>query len=298
MNVFVVGATGALGRRLVPMLLAVGHEVTGAGRPSPRLSALARPGVTIAPLDIFDRAAAARAIRGHDAVINLATHVPPGMRALLPGAWREMDRIRRGGSAALVDGALVAGVGRFIQESFAPIYGDGGDRWLDERAPLQPARYNRSVLDAEASNRRFTQSGGTGVTLRFAFLYGPGDPFTKQMLDTIRHGWMPFFGRRDAYLATVTQHDAAAAAVAALGVSSGSYNVVDDEPLTRDEFARVVAALLGVRPPRFAPAWATKLGSVAETLGRSLRISNRKLKQASGWAPEFPSAREGMRTSV
>lgn len=298
MNVFLVGATGALGRRLIPMLQAAGHDVTAAGRPSSRLSSLARPGVNVAPLDIFDSAAAERAMRGHDAVVNLATHVPPGMRALLPGAWREMDHVRRDASAALVDGALAAQVSRFVQESFAPIYEDGGDRWLDESAAVHPRRFNRSTLDAEASSRRFTQSGGTGVTLRFAFLYGPGDPFTQQMLDTVRRGWMPFFGRREAYLAIVTQQDAAAAALAALDVPSGIYNVVDDDPLTREAFGDAAARLLGVRPPHFAPAWATKLGGVAETLGRSLRISNHKLRQASGWSPEFPSAREGLPASV
>lgn len=295
MNVFVVGATGALGRRLIPLLQAAGHTMTAAGRPSARLTALARPGVEVAPLDIFDRASAERAMQGHDAVINLATHVPPGMRAMLPGAWREMDRIRRDASAALVDGALAAGVRRFVQESFAPIYEDGGDRWLDESAPVRPGRYNRSTLDAEASNRRFTDGGGTGVILRFAYLYGPGDPFTVQMLDVLRRGWMPFFGRRDAYLPLVTQQDAATAAFAALTVPSGIYNVVDDEPLTREAFGRAAATMLGVKPPRFLPAWATKLGgSLGETLARSLRISNRKLKQASTWTPAYPSAREGL----
>ena len=209
-----------------------------------------------------------------------------------------MEHIRRDGSLALTNGARAAGVTRFVQESFAPLYGDGGDRWLDETAPVRPARYNRSVLDAEKANRAFAESG-VGVTLRFAFLYGPGDPFTAQAIDTIRRGWMPFFGRRDAYLATVTQQDAAAAALAALTLPSGIYNVVDDEPLTREEFGRAVAAMLGVRPPRFVPTWLTKLGgSVAETLSRSLRLSNRKLEQASNWKPQYPSAREGMRASV
>lgn len=299
MNVFVVGATGALGRRLIPLLRGAGHHVTAAGRPSPRLSALARPGVDVAPLDIFSAAHAERAMRGHEAVINLATHVPPGMRAMLPGAWREMDHIRRDASFALMNGARAAGVTRIVQESFAPIYEDGGDRWLDESAPVRPGRYNRSTLDAEMSNRAFVDAGGTGVTLRFAFLYGPGDPFTTQMLDTIRHGWMPFFGRREGYVAVVTQHDAAAAALAALTVPSGIYNVVDDEPLTREELGRSVAGMLGVRPPRFFPTWATRLGgSVAETLSRSLRLSNRKLRQAANWMPEYPSAREGMRASI
>jgi nucleoside-diphosphate-sugar epimerase len=150
------------------------------------------------------------------------------------------------------------------------------------------------VLDAEASATRVARTGATAVALRFALLYGAGDPFAEQVLSMVRRGWMPFFGRREGYVSLVTQDDAARAVVAALGLPGGTYNVVDDEPLTRAELAVVLARLLGVKPPRFLPTWITKLaGSLGETLARSERISNRKLESASTWRPTVSSAREG-----
>jgi len=87
-------------------------------------------------------------------------------------AWRENDRLRRVASATLVDAALAAGVGRFVQESFAPVYPDCGDRWIDETVPIEPVRYTRTVAGAEASAIRFSQHGGSGIVLRFGAFYG------------------------------------------------------------------------------------------------------------------------------
>ena len=132
MRILVTGATGVVGRRAVPLMIAGGHEVTAIGRDPERRAALERSGATTATLDLFDADAVRRMVAGHDAVVNLATHMPSStMRMMLPGAWRENDRVRRDGSAILADAAAAGGVTRFVQESFAPIYEDGGDRWLD-----------------------------------------------------------------------------------------------------------------------------------------------------------------------
>src|SRR4051794_26282590 len=167
MRIFVTGATGVTGRRAVPLLIDAGHEVTAVARSPEKAAALERAGARAAQVDLFDAAAMRRAVAGHDAVINLATAVPPSSRALLPGAWKEMGRIRRDASAILVDAALAGGVQRFVQESFAPIYADNGEGWIDEGSPVKPAAYNRTTLDAERSADRFTRGGGTGVALRF-----------------------------------------------------------------------------------------------------------------------------------
>jgi nucleoside-diphosphate-sugar epimerase len=301
MRIFVSGATGALGRRAVPLLLAAGHEVMAVGRTPEKRRLLERQGARALEVDLFDAAAVARAVGGADAICNLATAVPPpGPGLFLPWSWREMDRIRRQVSANLVDAALAAGtVQRVIQESFAPIYLDGGDAWLDETAAVRPARYNRSALDAEAHADRFTRSGRGAVVLRFGLFYGPGDPATLQLVESIRRGWFPLFGRPDAYASWSAQEDAAHAVVAALSVPPGTYNVVEDEPMRRHDLAHGIAARLGVRPPRFLPVWAWRLGGVVgETIARSLRISNRKLKGASDWSPRYPTALDGFAAVV
>ncbi|HEU4629837.1 MAG TPA: NAD(P)-dependent oxidoreductase [Gemmatimonadaceae bacterium] len=294
-RVLVTGATGVVGRRAVPRLVAQGHQVTAVGRTAEKRAQLEALGARAIALDLFDAAAVRRALDGHDAVLNLATHMPPStVRMLLPWEWRENDRVRREGSATLVEAALAAGVSRFVQESFAPVYEDGGDGWIDERWPVRPAPYNRTVLDAERAAARFTAAGGTGVVLRFAGFYGP-DPFLRDMLDVVRWGWAPLPGAADAYWSSVSHDDAASAAVAALGLPAGTYNVCDDEPLTRRAFADVLATAAGARPPRLMPSWLTALGGrTVELLSRSQRMSNATLKAASGWAPRWPSAREGI----
>lgn len=295
MRVLVTGATGVVGRRVVPLLVAQGHGVTAIGRTPEKRATLARAGATAIPLDLFDASAMRRALAGHDAVLNLATHMPPSANhILLPGAWRENDRVRREGSAALAEAAIAAGVPRVVQESFAPIYEDGGDAWLDETAPVRPAPYNRTVLDAERSAARVTDAGGVGTVLRFAMFYGPDSSFLRGMLEMVRRGWSPLPGRPDAYVSSISHDDAAAAAVAALGIPAGIYNVSDDEPLRRGEWAAALAAALGVRPPRPLPTWLTRLGGrTIELLGRSQRLSNATLRGASDWAPAARSVRDG-----
>jgi nucleoside-diphosphate-sugar epimerase len=294
MRIFLTGATGVIGRRVLPLLTAAGHHVSAVVHRLRSRAAIERAGAVPVELDLFAEDAVRRAVAGHDAVINLATHLPRGFRMFLPGAWAENDRIRHLASANLVDAALERGVGRFIQESFAPIYADGGDTWIDEHAKIAPVRYNRSVADAEASARRFSDSGRAGVVLRFAAFYGPDSWFTRDLIGYVRHGWAPVPGAPDSYLSSVSHDDAAAAVVAALNASAGTYNVVDDAPMRRREFFDVAAAALRVPPPKLPPLWMKHVfGSLGEMMARSLRISNRKLREACAWAPKYPSMREG-----
>jgi nucleoside-diphosphate-sugar epimerase len=296
MRIFVAGATGVIGRRVVPHLVDAGHQVTGAARTPANQATLDRMGAASARVDLFTPATLTEAVRGHDTVVNLATHVPPSSRAFLPGAWRETDRIRRVGAANLMQAALATGAIRFIQESFAPIYPDRGEEWIDERAPVRPGRYNRGVIDAEAATERFTRSGGTGIALRFAFLYGADSDFTRDAIRLVRKGWAPTLGRPEGFISSVSHDDAAAAVVAALAAGAGTYNVVDDEPMRRRAFSDTLAEVLEVASPKLLPAWlAYVTGSLGDVLGRSQRISNRKLRAECGWFPRYPSMREGWR---
>jgi nucleoside-diphosphate-sugar epimerase len=220
------------------------------------------------------------------------------MRMMLPWEWRENDRLRREGSAALAEAAHGAGVRRFIQESFAPIYEDGGDRLIDEGWPVRPAPYNRSTLDAERSAAHFTERGGVGIAMRFAGFYGP-DAMLREMIDVVKKGWSPLPGAPAAYWSSVVHEDAASAVVALIDAPAGVYNVSDDAPISRRDFVDVLANAAGAKAPRPMPRLLAALGGkTMELLSRSQRISNARLRAATGWSPKWPSAREGIPAAV
>ena len=297
-KIFLAGGTGVVGMRLVPLLASAGHSITAIGRTPEKRAALSRYGAKPVEVSIFDGDRLRQAVSGHDAVINLTTAVPPASKALIPGAWRPTAQIRTVGSANLADAARTGGVTRYVQESFAPIYEDAGDKWIDERSPVRAARYNRAVLDAEHAAQAFTTDGREGVVLRFAFLYGPDSDYLHDMIANVRRGWAPGFGP-DGYISSLSHDDAASAVAAALNLPEGIYNVTDNEPVTKREFFRALSSAVGAPEPRFPPAWISYLfGSLGETLARSQRVSNRKLRTASAWSPKFPSVREGLAEAV
>ena len=298
-RVLLTGATGVVGVHALPLLLARGFEVTAVGRSEAKRKALESLGARAIALDIFDESAARAALEGIGVVINLATHMPASaMKMLLPWSWKENDRVRREGSSALARAARAAGVRRFMQESFAPIYEDGGDRWIDESWPLRPAPYNRTILDAERSAMRFSEEGGEGVILRFASFYGP-DPMLREMIATARRGLAPMAGSPSAYWSSIAHEDAASAVVALVDAPAGVYNVCDNVPLTRREWLGTLCAAAGIKVPRPMPRIMAMLGGkTVELLSRSQRMSNRKLKTATGWSPKYPSAKEGLPAAV
>jgi len=256
---------------------------------------LEKGGARFVAADLFDADALKRAAEGHEAIINLATHMPsPTWKMLFRSAWRLNDRIRSEGVANLVEAALSCGVGTLVQESFALTYPDRGDHWIDEKIALEPVDYNMTVLNAEKSVERFAGSGGRGVVLRFAAFYGPDATQIRTYINTLRMGWAGLPGGPDRYISSVSHDDAAAAVVAALKAPAGAYTVVDDEPVRRAVYFGSLAEDLGLKPPRFLPSWTIPLfGSVGEAMSRSVRLSNRKLKSATNWTPRFPSVRDG-----
>lgn len=293
MRVLLAGATGILGRSTVPRLVEAGHDVVAVSRRPERDATLEAAGATPVRLDLFDREAVARRAAATDAVVNLATHIPPMPAMLRSRAWRENDRLRADASRILADAALRAG-GRLVQESFAPAYRDGGSGWITEEHPIEAGANTRTVPDAEASAQLVTDRGGTGVVLRFGLLYGPGRRQSQAWLDAAARGRLMLPGPADRYTTMVHVSDAATAVLAALRVPPGAYNVVEDEPLTRETHAAVLAELLGRERLRPLPAWLGRL-PVLRAIARSQRISNARLRRASDWRPAAPSVREGWR---
>ncbi len=294
MKVFVVGGTGAIGGHAVPALVRAGHAVTALARTPQKAARLSEQGASTVAASIFDRAALTDTFRGHDAVVNLATAIPATSKFMRAGAWAENDRVRKEGSAAVVDAALAAGVGRVVQESVSMIYPGRGAAWIDEGCAPDDFPMARANLAAEASANRFSAVGGAGVVLRFGWFYGPGATHSEEFLAMARRRVAVVMGPPDGYVSSIHVADGGAAVVAALAVPPGTYNVVDDEPLTKRRYADALSAAAGkaawLRVPGRA---ALLLGDRSTSLTRSLRVSNARFRGASGWAPAYPSAREG-----
>jgi nucleoside-diphosphate-sugar epimerase len=276
-KVFVSGATGVLGRRVLPLLVAEGHEVTAVARSDEKAELVRGLGAVAVRLDLFDGAAVTAAVAGHDVVCNLTTHIPSTTKAALPGAWKENERIRTDVSRHLVDAAIAAGATRYVQEALAFIYEDRGDGgWVDEDSPVDGGSFNQGVHVAEQHAARFTASGGTGVVLRFGLFHAADSEQTQQALALAGRGMAMTLGKPDAFLSMIELDDAARAVVAALRAPAGVYNVVDDEPLTRREYAAALAAALGrEKPLRLPPQVAARLGGAKTSLlARSERVRN------------------------
>lgn len=295
MKVLFTGATGVIGQWAVPDLIAHGHEVRAVARDRHAHRRLAKAGADPIALDLFNPAEVARAIDGVDAVINMATAIPPQDKMTKREAWRMNDRLRREATGILVDAAIVAGVGRFIQQSISLVYADGGERWLDEADPVGPAwEVVDSALDGESHVRRFSDGGGHGVSLRFSTLYGPG-PVSAEYVASVLARKLPIVGSGENYASHLHIADAATSITAALAVPAGTYNVSDDRPVTRREELHSLAAAVGARPPRSIPAWLARVvaGPASRLLTVSHRVSAARFVDATGWRPMTESVTDG-----
>ena len=300
MQVFLAGGTGAVGRPALAALIGAGHQVTAVARSPDKAAQVAAAGATPVTLDLFDPAAVTATVAGHEAVVNLATAVPSLLSASRSSAWASHDRLRREACGHLVDAALAGGAERFVQESIVFTYPDGGDSWLDATTTEpDPSTLTAAALVAEAHVARFTAAGRTGVALRFGLFYGPGTAHSEALLRAARWGVVITAGTADAYTSSIHVDDAATAVVATLGAPAGVYDVVDDEPATRQEYAAALAAAAGrSRALRVPGRLARYSGAQGRAMARSQRVSNRRFREATGWAPRWASVREGFATLV
>jgi len=288
---------GALGRPSVTRLREAGHTVRALARSAASAAALRSAAAEPVRASLFDRPALAAAVHGADAILHLATRIAPASSARRAGAWRANDRIRADGTRNLVDAALTEGAGVIVYPSFAPVYADGGARWLSVGDPVAPTAVLRSTLLAEEEVARFVAAGGRGVVLRMAGVYGTYSAATRDVLALARRGLSAFAGPSGAYQSLVWDEDAAAALVAAAVTPAaiGAYDVADDEPLTRARLAEVLGAVVG-RAVHRPPTWLARaaLGSGMEFLLRSQRVSHLAFTEATGWLPQVRSAAEGL----
>lgn len=298
MRVVLTGATGAIGRNVIPGLVAAGHEVTAYVRSPASSEWVEKSGARAARADLFDPHEVQKLIAGADAVAHLATAIPPLSRMAKAQNWAVNDRLRIEATRNLVDAALTGAVSTVVVKSITFNYADQGDRWIDEDSPIEPGfGPTESALTAEREVARFAAAGGRGVALRMSQLYGPGRA-SAELIEALRARKVPLVGDGVNYVSNLHSHDAGTAVVAALEAASGVYNVSDDVPVRARERLDIQIAALATPPPRRVPPLIARMvaGRAVGQLTISHRISNRRFREVAGWAPRYPSIRDGWAT--
>lgn len=299
MRVFVVGASGAIGTRLVPQLLDRGHDVVGTFR-SPNGEARVRAlGARPLPLDLLDPPAVRRAVleAGPDAIVHEGTALAGGgFSRSLDRTFATTNRLRTEGTDALLAAAREAGVSRFVAQSFAALrYARQGGPVKTEDDPLDPdppAGARESYAAMRYLDQEVTAAGG--IALRYGGFYGAPD---DGLIGPVRKRQFPVVGGGAGVSSFVHLEDAAAATVLALEHEGPAlYNIVDDEPAALHEWLPALAQALGAPPPRRVPTWLARLiaGEAAVVMGTEARgASNAKAKRELGWTLRYPTWREG-----
>jgi len=312
MKVLVAGASGALGRQLLPRLTENGHEVHGMTRSAARADAVRALGATPVLADALDRdqVAAAVAEAQPEAIVHELTALSGSIDMRhFDRDFELTNRLRTEATDHLLAAGRTAGVRRFLAQSFAgwPFAREGG-RVKDEEAPLDPdpAPSMRSSFEAiKHLERAVTGADWTeGIVLRYGGFYGPGTSMSLdggEHAELIRKRRFPVVGDGAGVWSFVQIEDAAEATVAALERGHrGIYNVVDDEPAPVSEWLPEMARVLGAKPPRHVPRWLGRLlaGETAVVMMTEIRgASNAKAKRELGWAPRHPSWRQGLTAS-
>jgi len=299
MRVFVAGATGAIGSRLVPQLVERGHEVTGSSRSADRAERVRVLGAEPVVLDLLDSAAVREAIAAArpDAIVHQATALA-GLSDFkhFDRSFGPTNRLRTEGTDALLAAARAAGVGRFVAQSFAgwPYARTGGPvKTEDDPLDRTPVPAMRETLAAIERLEQTVVAAG-GIVLRYGGFYG--SPQDAQ-LELVRKRRFPIVGDGGGVWSFVHLDDAAAATVLAVERGTpGIYNVVDDEPAPVREWLPALAAVIGAKPPRRVPRWLARLvaGEAGVALMTEIRgASNAKAKRELGGSLRHPSWRQG-----
>jgi nucleoside-diphosphate-sugar epimerase len=309
-RIFVAGATGVIGRRLVPMLVEAGHQVTGMTRSDRKRELVREMGAEPAVADVFNVMKLRDTVQQADpeVIVHQLTDLP---RALDPRKAKQQtagnDRIRTEGTANLVTVASSTNARRIVAQSIAFAYTPGGPRAKDEEEPLYDDAFppwNRSVHALRYLERVVTAPGMEGIVLRYGFFYGPGTAYARDgsLAEQVRRRRFPIVGGGEGIFSFVHVDDAASATVAAIERGwPGIYNVVDDEPAEVREWLPYYASLLGAKPPRRFPRWLARrlAGPYATYLSTELRgASNERARLELGWSPRYPSWREGFRQEL
>jgi nucleoside-diphosphate-sugar epimerase len=299
MRVFVAGASGAIGTRLVPQLIERGHEVIGTFHSPGNAERVRAGGAKAIALDLLDPRAVRRAVleTGPDAIIHQATALADvRFSRSLDRSFALTNRLRTEGTDTLLAAARESGVHRFIAQSFAAYrYTRVGGPVKTEDDPLDPAP-PAGARETNAAMRYLDQAvtDAGGIALRYGGFYGAAN---DGLIEPVRKRQFPIIGNGGGVTSFIHLDDAAAATVLALEHdAAGIYNIVDDEPAPVREWLPVLADALGAKPPRHIPRWLARLvaGEGAVMMGTESRgASNAKAIRELGWTLRYPSWRQG-----
>ncbi len=307
MRVFVTGATGALGRYLVPGLVAAGHQVTATTRTAGKVSGLRELGADPVVVDGLDHAGVTAAVRAArpEVIVHEMTALGNMRRlARLDRVFTATNQLRTQGTDILLAAAAAAGTRRVIAQSYTgwPNARAGGPVKTEED-PLDPdpAPSSTATLAAIAHVERVVpEQAAEGLVLRYGTFYGPGA--SGAMVEAVRRRRLPLIGGGTGIWSFTEIRDAAAATVAAVeGGAPGVYNVVDSDPAPVADWLPHLAQVAGARPPLRVPAWAGRLLADEFTvlcMTSARGSSNEKARKALNWEPRYASWREGFRDWV
>jgi nucleoside-diphosphate-sugar epimerase len=311
MRVFLAGATGVIGRRLLPVLLADGHHVTGMTRAPDKLEQLRAAGAEAVVADAFD-AEAVRKVMGEaqpDAVVHQLTSIPPRINPRkMERDFALNDRLRSEGTAILVAAAQATGASRILAQSIAFAYAPGPQGTVHREqdpllAPAQaPSSFKRSARAIAELERTVLDAGGT--VLRYGYFYGPGSAIARagSMGEDVSRRRLPIVGGGAGVWSFIHIDDAARATVAALDAAKpGVFNIVDDEPARVSEWIPALAGALGAQAPRKVPAFLARVAAGrygVEVMTSAQGASNERAKRELGWTPHHASWRKGFETGL
>ncbi|PZF85339.1 NAD-dependent epimerase/dehydratase family protein [Jiangella anatolica] len=310
MRVFVAGATGAVGRSLIPLLVEAGHEVTGTTRSESKVAQLRAAGADGVVMDGLDADSVMSAVRAArpDVIVHQASALSDqtGNPKRFDRDFAVTNRLRIEGTDHLLAAARENGVTRFVAQSYTGwTNARSGGPVKTEEDPFvaNPESACRETLRGIQHVERVTTGtpGIDGLALRYANFYGRGTGMTGAIADLLRRRKLPIVGGGTAVWSVIHIDDAAGATLAAIeGGAPGIYNITDDDPAPAGEMLTTLAAAVGAKPPRRLPAWLAKplIGEFGVAFMTSLRgSSNAKAKRELGWKPGHPSWRQGFYTA-
>jgi nucleoside-diphosphate-sugar epimerase len=305
MRVFVAGGSGVLGRRLVPRLVAGGHQVTATTTAKAKVRMLEQLGAEAVVMDGLDAMSVGEAVAAAkpDAIVHQMTAIAgkPDFKHI--DRWfATTNRLRTEGTDHLVSAAEATGVPHIVAQSFASWNGIQRGGWVKtEEDPLEPMTGTKMQVGADAIRHVedvVTKAGG--AALRYGGFYGPGA--TDDQVELVRKRQFPLVGGGTGYLSWIHLDDAASATVLALEHrAKGVFDIVDDEPAPASEWLPYLAECAGAKPPMRVPTWLARLlaGDLAVAMMTEGRgFSNAKAKRELGWVMRYPSWRQGFKAEL